>query len=602
MRRRRVLVAAIGLTLAGCSGGDRKAAAEISKPAHPSPDYSASSLTPVGAMKAEPIAPGRVVAIYGAHLGPDAPCHGQPEASRGETPHPLRPNQTAVETQVFPTRLCETEVHVDGVAAGLLYVSRGQINFKVPQTTPVRGSATVRVAYRGVAGPSVLVPLTAGAASGSSEQLAAAMLAGLQRVKWQRRYDPDSPGEQCTPLRAMQALRGGFYENAFRCARTPGAAPVAEESVYFPVNHEAPQLLLLRADFRPASTYAEMDDEVEQRLIERLTKAYGQGLPEAGTLEIGISRLHPGRRWRNGAVTIFLHRSRHHAASLGLREGVALTAVRQEVLAQRDEFHRLQEQQEASVLRPRPPVKSETERVKAEAETHASLLRLLRQPAGADPEEQAATLLAADELAVRLGSLLVARSVDHGSERLEIAGNAVKVRRQLAALGVRYGEAPNHYSGDLEYDRSLLARAWKEHPETSAGQRAFLKLQRLGCVTPLFGCDGPNCFLAVITRGGAFLERHPDPALRLEQLHHLALAHDTWWSLAQAEPGDISAQGAKVTPESGERARLRAIELYEQLLEAAPPASREAVAARRSLPRLKLKLDTGERTFFCFSC
>jgi hypothetical protein len=184
--------------------------------------------------------------------------------------------------------------------------------------------------------------------------------------------------------------------------------------------------------------------------------------------------------------------------------------------------------------------------------------------------------------------------------RETVVEGAAKVRAELAPLGIQYGGV-GHDSGALDYDHSLLARAWKEYPAMPAGQRAFLMLQRLGCEVKSVGCDGPNCFLTVIQQGVSFLERYPDTSIRKEQTYHLALAHETWWSLSLAEPGDTTAAGAKATREAGERARQRAIEFYEQLVRVAP-GTPEAKAAEIALPRLKLKLDSRERTFFCFSC
>jgi hypothetical protein len=208
--------------------------------------------------------------------------------------------------------------------------------------------------------------------------------------------------------------------------------------------------------------------------------------------------------------------------------------------------------------------------------------------------------VAADNLVMQLGRLLIARSVVNGSEHLGEAANTDAVRQQLAPYGVRF-TGIGHYSGQLEYDRSLLLRAWKEFPETSWGHRALLIVQRLSCAVPGYRCDGPNCFLKVIADGEKFLRDYPGTTYRNEQIYNLGVANETWWALSRAEPGDISAQGAKVTKASGERARQRAIELYEEIIRIAPE-TREARAAKLALPRLKLKLATGERTFFCFSC
>jgi hypothetical protein len=217
---------------------------------------------------------------------------------------------------------------------------------------------------------------------------------------------------------------------------------------------------------------------------------------------------------------------------------------------------------------------------------------LLRESDAGDRNRRAGNLVAADNLVVQLGILLMTPTGE--------ASNAEVIKRQLARHGIRY-TGVGHYSGALEYDRSLLLRAWKEFPDTPWGQRAFLMLQRLSCSIPTYGCDGPNCFLKVIADGEKFLREYPDSQFRARQLYHLGLANETWWSLSKAEDGDISAEGAKVTTTSGELARVRAIEFYEEVIRAAPDSS-EAKNARRSLPRLKLKLPTGERTFFCFAC
>ncbi|MGH9632951.1 MAG: hypothetical protein ACRD7E_32005 [Bryobacteraceae bacterium] len=372
-----------------------------------------------------------------------------------------------------------------------------------------------------------------------------------------------------------------------------------------------------------------MSAEVEQLLIERLTRAYGTGQVPDNLYEIGASRPEPGLSWQAGEATIFLHRNRNYVAPIGVREGVSLIAVRREVLEERTLSRSLEEAFRFSTtlshgvmagdlvrdlgalyLPPEERPASEPERVEAERATRAALLRLLRQTdqrptdqRQTDPGERgrrSAMLVAADDLTVRLGGLLIARTVRNGGEIIAEAPGSGRVRAQLASYGVRYSGV-GHYSGELEYDRSLLRRAWNEFPDTPWGQRAFLMRQRLSCSIPDFGCQGPNRFRTVIEKGERFLREYPDTSLRKEQVYHLALANETWWSLSQAEPGDLSAQGAEVDKVSGERARKRAIELYEELQRIAP-GSPEARAGQLALPRLKLGLGTGERTFFCFSC
>jgi len=106
-----------------------------------------------------PLAPGMFFSIYGANLGPTGGCEGHADPQNHEAPSPLRPTQSALETLIYPKELCDTQVWVGGNPAGLLYVSAGQINFKVPQETPVQGTAELRVVYQGQSSRPVAVPL-----------------------------------------------------------------------------------------------------------------------------------------------------------------------------------------------------------------------------------------------------------------------------------------------------------------------------------------------------------------------------------------------------------------------------------------------------------
>ena len=541
------------LTASGCSRSPSRSAKQSSPAsAVQAPFYSAQSIVPVDAREPGPLAPGMVAVVYGRQLGPESACDGS-------------------DANVL---LCGTQVIVGGKSAGLLYVSAGQINFRVPRETAPSGTVDVRISHNGSVGPPVSVPVRAAAPGGYSAQIAERMLGALDAIRWNTRY---SGG--CTAVPPHQAFRGGLHDYAYYCGHNNSGVIV--ESLYYPIDGDPPRLLLRRTDIRTENEYPELSEEVERILAERLTRVYGVGKIPNNLFEIGASRPRPGLSWHVDDATIFLHRNRTHLAPVGLRDGVTLIAVHREVLAERDA------QVEPSANYPR----TEPERVAAERATRSALLNLLGQ-SGANRNVRAGNLVVADSLVVKLGSLLMVGSGE--------APNANEVKRRLARYGIRY-TGVGHYSGALEYDRSLLQRAWKEFPDTAWGQRAFLMLQRLSCALPGYGCDGPNCFLAVIERGEKFLRDYPDTQLRTRQLQHLALANETWWSLSWAEPGDITAEGAKVTKASGERARLRAIELYEEVIRSAPDTS-EARAARRALPRLKLKLPTGERTFFCWSC
>ena len=88
------------------------------------------------------VAPGEIVAIFGAGLGPDAGVTGALDA-----------------TGMLPAALGGVEVRFDGTAAPLFYAQAGQVNVQVPYT--VAGSATVgvEVSYQGKLVGSTTVPV-----------------------------------------------------------------------------------------------------------------------------------------------------------------------------------------------------------------------------------------------------------------------------------------------------------------------------------------------------------------------------------------------------------------------------------------------------------
>ena len=127
------------------------------------PVYSTLSLLPAGRAKAEPLAPGKIMSLYGQHLGPETGCAGYYDLHRAETPNPARPKQTEAEKRIYTTQLCKTEITVGGLRAGLLFVQNGQINFKVPQEISTSGTAPLQITYDGKFGPLIQVPVSAGA-------------------------------------------------------------------------------------------------------------------------------------------------------------------------------------------------------------------------------------------------------------------------------------------------------------------------------------------------------------------------------------------------------------------------------------------------------
>ena len=157
-------------------------------------------------------------------------------------------------------------------------------------------------------------------------------------------------------------------------------------------------------------------------------------------------------------------------------------------------------------------------------------------------------------------------------------------------------------------DPALLWRTWRESPNTAAGEAAFLALENRGWNTDTReGCPAnPDLFREVIQRGEAFLAAHPRTAFRRQVLYALAVANESWWSIARA-PADDPIVSAPPYPRREINARLApaarslAIQYYRQVVELAPD-SPEALSALRRLPRLELGFDTGQRRFFCSYC
>jgi hypothetical protein len=90
-----------------------------------------------------------LVSIYGTDLGPQQGCIGQADTHATETPSPLLPDQSFVNTLIYPKELCGVRVMFGDTPAGLLYVQQSQINFKVPQDAPMEGTQLLRVLHNG---------------------------------------------------------------------------------------------------------------------------------------------------------------------------------------------------------------------------------------------------------------------------------------------------------------------------------------------------------------------------------------------------------------------------------------------------------------------
>jgi hypothetical protein len=134
------------------------AALAVAAPAQVAPPPFFEARGVLGGGRQIPLAPGQIRSVYGKNLGPAVGCTGEADPQRRETPNPLRPKQTDLETRIYPIVLCETQVFLAGIPAGLLYVQAGQINFQVPQEIPIQGTIEMRVAYSGQSSAPVALP------------------------------------------------------------------------------------------------------------------------------------------------------------------------------------------------------------------------------------------------------------------------------------------------------------------------------------------------------------------------------------------------------------------------------------------------------------
>jgi hypothetical protein len=88
------------------------------------------------------LAPGLVLTIFGNDLGPAQGCGSQHDAAGA-----------------YPKALCNVQVPVGGVPSELLWVQAKQINFRVPEETPDRGTTDLVVIYGARKSSAVTVPL-----------------------------------------------------------------------------------------------------------------------------------------------------------------------------------------------------------------------------------------------------------------------------------------------------------------------------------------------------------------------------------------------------------------------------------------------------------
>lgn len=164
-------------------------------------------------------------------------------------------------------------------------------------------------------------------------------------------------------------------------------------------------------------------------------------------------------------------------------------------------------------------------------------------------------------------------------------------RAELAKRGVVYVDG---YSTTFA---SPWLRDVAERDETSKwGQRAFLRMIR----TQRWQSDDDDApFRAVIERVEPFLRRRSGSSVENALRFELALAYESWWSLAKSDTEFQDPEDLQRWRKGAERARLRAIELY-GLVQPTDEDKRDWIAQR--LFRLRRDIDTGQRAYAPSEC
>jgi hypothetical protein len=398
-----------------------------------------------------------------------------------------------------------------------------------------------------------------------------AVLTLLGAIVWEQPY---RAGPGCQPRTPAQMDVYATTQWTHHCASTVDG--IVRERFYY-VFGEPARTALLRVDLRPSGVALD-------ELRAELTRRFGPPDHAPELMEIGFRHLRYGQpvagdHWRHGPVHYFLHANQSGVAPLGVRTGVQLIVLHDRLFRERlrDDF--ILRVDGIGTAEQSPPPKGDP-------------IALLLDTSGSR-EDRAGRLLEADAAVLRAS--------------VQLSDNdAGPLRRALAGYGVKLGGQT--HQGGLDYRRDLLWNVWREFPDTDAGERAFLALQNFGWhIAADESCPAdPDLFRTVIEKGEAFLTEHPSSRVRLQVLHTVAVAYESWWSIAHAPPDDgivvsVPYPRKAANARQAEHARTRAIELYREVARLAPE-SPEAAAALRRLPRLELKLDTGQRRFFCFYC
>jgi uncharacterized protein (TIGR03437 family) len=92
-----------------------------------------SAVISAASFRAEPVAPGQIVSVFGRQIGPAAGAISVPSSAG-----------------IFESTLAQTRVLFDGIAAPLLFAQAGQVNAVAPYALAGKTATEVQVEYRGV--------------------------------------------------------------------------------------------------------------------------------------------------------------------------------------------------------------------------------------------------------------------------------------------------------------------------------------------------------------------------------------------------------------------------------------------------------------------